>query len=92
MIHGIEPLGRRGNLSISAGIIEKRGSPFLGIYIRDNGIGFEPATVVDKRHIGLANVRDRLLMSFNSSLFDLKSANGSGTMITIEIAKEEVQP
>ena len=91
VIHGIEPLGRRGNLSISAGIIEKRGSPFLGIYIRDNGIGFEPATVADKRHIGLANVRDRLLMSFNSSLFDVKSANGSGTMIAIEIAKEEVQ-
>ena len=91
VIHGIEPLGRRGNLSISAGIIEKSGSPFLGIYIRDNGIGFEPAAVADKRHIGLANVRDRLLMSFNSSLFNLSSANGSGTIIAIEIAKEEVQ-
>jgi len=91
VIHGIEPLGRRGNLSISAGIIEKSGSPFLGIYIRDNGIGFEPAAVADKRHIGLANVRDRLLMSFNNSLFNLSSANGSGTIIAIEIAKEEVQ-
>ncbi|MQY76316.1 MAG: HAMP domain-containing protein [Spirochaeta sp.] len=43
VIHGIEPLGRKGNLSISASIIEKSGCPCLGILISTKAIsGLKP--------------------------------------------------
>ncbi len=91
IIHGIEPLDRQGELNITARFNRKNGESVLGILISDNGIGFNQKPIEKKEHIGLSNVRERLMIAYNKASFNIKSRIGKGTQAVIEISEEEVR-
>ena len=61
------------------------------IEIRDNGKGFDTATIdsMGNTHIGLRNVRDRI-RSMCGGEMDIESEENKGTVITIRIPAESV--
>lgn len=58
------------------------------VVVEDNGKGFHPEDVntMDKGHIGIRNVRERIEMLCGGSL-TIRSSIGSGTTVTIRIPK-----
>jgi two-component system sensor histidine kinase YesM len=84
IIHGIEPLSRPGTLEVTATLEHKEGQRGLSIVVRDNGVGFAE-TGTGERHIGLANVRERLLIAFPKAFLSIRSQPGD-TRVAIEIA------
>jgi two-component system sensor histidine kinase YesM len=82
IIHGIEPLGRPGTLEVTATMDRREGG--LSIVVRDNGVGFAE-TGTGQRHIGLANVKERLLIAFPKAFLSIRSQPGD-TRVAIEIA------
>lgn len=92
IIHGIEPLDRPGRLDVSARLIGNNNSSALGIYIVDNGTGFLQEAGENRKHIGLSNVQERLLIAFPKASLDIQSRIGLGTKVGIEIDREEVGP
>ena len=62
------------------------------IIVADDGPGFDPETPVltddGREHIGISNVRDRLERISGGTL-QIRSAPGSGTVVTIIIPKKE---
>ena len=94
IVHGLEPSGENAcTLFIGA----TRSDAFLTLSVRDNGIGIDsqrlkelkehlesPETDDDK--IGLANVAARLRLQYGDSFrFDISSAPGDGTCITLQL-------
>ena len=90
IIHGIEPLGKKGDLSITAKLEKTNNNYFLDINIIDNGIGFNKNKIKINDHIGISNVRKRLSMSFINASFELKSKTGNGTKNIIKISEKEL--
>jgi LytS/YehU family sensor histidine kinase len=88
VIHGIEPLGGPGRLRVSAKTIHKNGTSGVGILVVDNGVGFSRGEHPDDGHIGLRNVRERLLMAFPRSSLMVDSQPGEGTRITMDIVED----
>ncbi len=88
VIHGIEPLGGPGQLKVSAKPIQKNGAAGVGIWIVDNGVGFSVADHPEDGHIGLRNVRERLLIAFPHAFLKVDSEPGRGTRITMEIVED----
>jgi sensor histidine kinase YesM len=82
IIHGIEPLGRPGTLEVTATLGRREGG--LSIVVRDNGVGFAESGA-GERHIGLANVKERLLIAFPKAFLSIRSQPGD-TRVSIEIA------
>ncbi len=91
IIHGIEPLDRQGKLKVSARLEARNGSSVLGIYISDNGVGFEHEASEKNKHIGLSNVRERLTIAYGSAFLKINSKIGAGTQVAIEISGKEAQ-
>ena len=89
IIHGIEPLGRPGKLEVSAKRIQRNGAVGLGICIVDNGVGFSVADHPEDGHIGLRNVKERLLITFPRAFLKVDSDPGRGTRITMEIVEDK---
>lgn len=58
------------------------------IVISDDGVGFDPKAVDnrDRQHVGLDNVKNRLLLMCDATL-SIKSVLGEGTAITISLPK-----
>lgn len=54
------------------------------IQIKDDGMGFDPNKKLEKGHVGLNNVRNRLQSLVGGEL-DIKSILGEGTIVTIKI-------
>ena len=52
--------------------------------IRDNGVGFDPASVARLGHQGLANMRERLSMQVGSSV-EIQSQRGEGTTVIARV-------
>lgn len=88
VIHGIEPLGGPGQLKVSAEHIQKNGAAGVGIHVVDNGVGFSVADHPEDGHIGLRNVRERLLIAFPHAFLKVESEPGKGTRITMEIVED----
>jgi two-component system sensor histidine kinase YesM len=84
IIHGIEPLGTPGTLEVTAVVSRRNGQRVLGISVRDNGVGFSE-TGAGERHIGLANVKERLLIAYPQAFLSIQSHPGD-TRVAIEIA------
>ena len=84
IIHGIEPLEKAGKVEIRAERIRNGKEDGVGIYIIDNGTGFN---IQDNSNggIGLNNVRERLKLSFPRINFRVESKELAGTKISIEI-------
>ena len=61
------------------------------VEVRDNGVGFDTETPVDKKkHVGLRNIRGRLKAMVNGELI-LESKPGVGTKAVIMIPKEVIR-
>ena len=90
VIHGIEPLDRRGHLAVTARLNHSAADPVLHISIADDGVGFEPGPIVRRTHIGLGNVKERLALAFKRASFQIRSNPGDGTRVDIEISGEEL--
>jgi sensor histidine kinase YesM len=88
VIHGIEPLGESGRLSVSARSIRKNGASGVGILVIDNGVGFSVEENQEDGHIGLRNVRERLSMAFPHATLKINSEPGKGTRIAMEIVED----
>lgn len=61
-------------------IVVQRHSGLLRIIVRDNGIGFDPATT---RGLGLLGMQERI--SLLGGVFQIESASGQGTVLRMEI-------
>lgn len=85
IIHGIEPLDRTGHLSVSAVVDEVGGDGALIILVVDDGVGYEVRPIDHEHHVGLANVRERLLLAYREAHFTVATAPGSGTRVEIVI-------
>lgn len=61
----------------------------IQVIVEDDGIGFNPCEINkdDKSHIGIENVRNRLMLQIGATL-EIESKLGKGTKITIHISKE----
>ncbi|OXM82384.1 cache domain-containing sensor histidine kinase [Paenibacillus rigui] len=89
IIHGIEPMDRSCKLHIACRL-ERAGETDvqqsrLVITVTDDGTGFSQEHVDEKVDIGLANVRDRLLLAFHHARLDITSCKGEGTTVTMQI-------
>ncbi|MFO7722407.1 MAG: ATP-binding protein, partial [Bacteroidales bacterium] len=63
----------------------------ITLVIQDDGSGFDPAVVRFKKGTGLDHMRDRVTILHGT--FELDSAPGAGTTITVKIPSEhEKQP
>lgn len=89
VIHGIEPKGGEGNLTVSAEVSRDNGSRIISLSVADDGVGFNPGEIDRGRHIGLYNVRERLHCAFSSARFDIRSSPGSGTRLRLTIIEKE---
>ncbi|MBU5441527.1 sensor histidine kinase [Paenibacillus sp. MSJ-34] len=104
VIHGIEPLGGNGHISIRAC---KEGD-LVTIEVLDNGIGMETgrlefllraaaetangagAVRMERRSgFALANMRERLQLAFPNAVIELDSTEGAGTCVKIQIQVKE---
>ncbi|HLO18620.1 MAG TPA: sensor histidine kinase, partial [Anaerolineales bacterium] len=84
MIHGIEPVGRPCTLTVDIKLTQQEREAWICITIQDDGQGFDPQAPDRKEGLGLANVRERLLIAFPEAKMSLCSQVNSGTKILIE--------
>lgn len=80
MYHGLRKGTEYGELIIST----KRIHDTAVIIISDNGVGFDPSILDKTESVGLNNLKKRLKIMANGSLF-IKSKKGEGTTVIIEI-------
>ena len=73
---------------VSAKHIQKNGAAGVGIHVVDNGVGFSAADHPEDGHIGLRNVRERLLIAFPHAFLKVESEPGRGTRVTMEIVED----
>ena len=85
VIHGIEPMSRPCQLSVTAALLQGDHVPLVQISIEDNGHGFDVHLNSEKECLGIANVRERLKIAYGDAEFSIASQIGSGTLVTIEI-------
>lgn len=83
--HGLRGLDSGGTVTISSRETERA----YVVQIQDDGIGFDPAASLseERPHIGIANVRSRLVAMSGGTL-QITSKPGCGTLASIEIPKE----
>jgi two-component system sensor histidine kinase YesM len=89
VIHGIEPMSRRCQLSVTASLLRRDHAFLVQISIKDNGHGFDTNLNGDKESLGIANVRERLKIAYRDADFSIISQIGSGTLVTIEIPYDD---
>ena len=89
IIHGLEPLDKKGILRVNAKFEKKNGDNFLKILVEDNGVGFEQKLLAGKKHVGLSNVEERLKIAYKAAVFNLESKKGKGTKSIILINNKE---
>ncbi len=77
---------RHGGAGEVAVVLERAGdaaTPWLRLTVRDNGAGFDGATLPAGKHFGLRGMEARLTMV--GGAFALESAPGSGTVVRAEV-------
>ena len=87
--HGIAKKRGGGVVTISSQQTEKA----YRITVSDTGAGFDVDRYMDdgKVHVGLMNVRQRLVSRMNATV-DIDSTPGNGTTVTVTIPREKVNP
>ena len=75
-------------LTASIAIQPKDGGVLLAV--RDDGVGFDPASPGGRKTLGLASMRERLRL-VNGTL-DIESAPGHGTAVVAWVPRQEVSP
>ena len=96
LYHGIKPLRRRGEITVRIESSEQ----FLLLTVSDNGVGLSPERCAHLNHslqtkdsscgYGLYNIAERLRLTYGSSAcLQLKSAPDHGTIVSIQIPREE---
>jgi two-component system sensor histidine kinase YesM len=90
ILHGIEPSDTVCRLIIDSQIIASSddSGERLVICIADNGIGYDARTV--REGVGVTNVRERLRLAYESSVMNIESARGLGTLVRIQIPLKDV--
>lgn len=91
IIHGVEPLDRKGLITVQADLKETDTGKVVQIRVRDDGAGFDMKTVDINKSIGLSNIHERLMLAFGRASFIITSEVGSGTDVTIEIPEEDMK-
>jgi len=92
IIHGIEPSGEEGTISIEINRAENDLESWVVIIIQDTGIGFDPLTT--EKGIGLSNVERRLQLCYynqsglNKAEYIIKSKPGEGCCVELHIPFE----
>ncbi len=78
----------RKHAQATAVAVTMRGGDELTISVRDNGRGFDPATVAEKAgsHVGVGIMRERARRI--GARFELESAAGRGTCVTLALPKD----
>lgn len=84
ILHGIEPCTHPCHISLS---VKDSGHGLL-ITVTDNGVGWDMVEMKGK-HIGLNNVKERLMSFSPKSGFYMESCPGKGTRTTIDLYVEE---
>jgi two-component system sensor histidine kinase YesM len=84
IIHGIEPIEGLCELIISA---KKTNENIVDIIIKDTGTGFD-VNEISNNSVGLANIKERLLLAYQDASIDIKSQISEGTTIEIKIPME----
>lgn len=86
VIHGLEPAeGLQGTLSLRAFRSLEGHERKVTISVIDNGVGFALDTLEEREHIGIGNVRKRLLYAYPQARFNVHSKPGEGTEVRITI-------
>lgn len=75
-------VGRHARASRAEVLIDRVGDD-LRLEVRDNGVGFDPASVTSGRHHGLVNVRDRAAAA--GGRLEIDSRPGAGTRLIVHI-------
>ncbi len=89
IIHGIEPSeAGEGHLLVRAFFSMEGTERLLTVSVRDNGVGFDIDTLKEREHIGIGNVRKRLVYSYPGARFSVHSTIGQGTEVTITFKGE----
>jgi PAS domain S-box-containing protein len=63
-------------------LLEQNGDKLV-VIVEDNGVGFDPATALQGRHMGLLGMRERAEML--GGTLALESAAGAGTTVLVEV-------
>ena len=82
--HGVRKLPEGGRIEVSS--YEDENSYYVNV--KDNGAGFDTAILTDKNHVGLRNIKGRIMAMCEGTL-TITSKIGAGTMVQIQIPKEE---
>lgn len=91
ILHGIEPADRPCRLTMTARPVHRDSETVLEIVIADDGIGMDGKAPGKSGGIGLANVRDRLSLSYGDrALLRMESSAERGTSVWIEISGKDV--
>ena len=85
VIHGCEPSSSLCQIAVT---VQEEENGTL-IQIKDNGVGFDSSAGIPDGHVGLKNVKERLLLYSPSSTFTVESKPGAGTCNTIFLVKKE---
>jgi PAS domain S-box-containing protein len=74
----------------TAHILLKGSEGTIQLSIRDTGIGFDPARILDKPGLGIASMKERTKLVHGD--FSLDSAPGEGTVIAVRIPLDGKEP
>lgn len=91
LIHGIEPLSTSGKLLVRAErrmAGEHKDEPWLYLRIEDNGVGFDHTA--SEEGVGIANVRERLVLFDSRASLEVRGAKDKGTVAEMWIPAREV--
>ncbi|WP_342450204.1 sensor histidine kinase [Thiorhodococcus minor] len=64
----------------------------LRLEVRDDGRGFDPAVVREKKSFGLMGIRERVLIEGGSARIDSQPGEGTRLRITLPLSGEEETP
>jgi two-component system, sensor histidine kinase YesM len=84
MIHGIEPAGRPCTMTVDVELFQRDSKPCVCIIIQDDGQGFDPQALDEKKGLGLTNVRERLRIAFPEGNISISSQVNCGTKVIIK--------
>ena len=82
--HGLMKLSKGGTIRVGSYETDTH----YCVVVEDDGVGFDTELLLDERkHVGIRNIRGRLKAMVNGTL-EIKSTQGVGTTVLIEIPKE----
>lgn len=89
IIHGLEPSNKVCRIDILISNIKnpyKNGKDYIAMIVKDTGVGFDLNTDFLKSGEGLSNIKERVGLYFEESLFHVESEVGQGTIVTIIVS------